>query len=705
MRYFEANQPIEGFDDDILESDLPHHRPPASREFLPVHSASENNSSEEDDEEATQETFTHRNQTPINTPGKYGSPIPRTFVPRLDTNTFQLTKDELRSLQLPPETIDSSGTLILLPIGESLTFVGTASVTLLHGTINLLGTPLRPSLRCHRVYSPRSSPLASLEAVKLEVSFTEEDFVSFLSPRDSTGRILPQRVQNAMLDSHSVIIIQPLHTGIKGLGKICPTFDSVFDVNSDIREREADVAIGVGGFYMVDPISRPHPQIQPFFLPESWSRALDAVAPLLPPSEDAIHSLTIKPFVGLVRGPKKCGKSTFARTLLNRLISRYRQVAFLDCDLGQSEFSPGGMVSLHVISNPVFGPSFTHPTLPYRAHYVGHTTPRSSPAYYLSCIQALMQTYLMDVQYAYQETLIDGFSDQEETEVKTKEVRDNRSEMFIPLVVNTQGWIKGLGGDLLRNIEEIVEATAIFDMDVQSGAFPRQQAQPPSARLYTIRPILNSPLATYYTPTDYRSLSILSYFHCHFPSRGDDGVRAWTTDLPLCARQPWEVNCLEAIDLIVLFGAGFEDVVPEELDRAINCGVVALVCDEDLRMDPPDPKFDSLWPYTQGVSAPSPTTSYCAGLAIVRGVDVMTRTLHLLTPLPPAVFSKCRVLVKGELELPIWGMLDYREGFAEGVAGVKWEKVPYLQMGSRDSKAVGGTRRRIRRNLMRRGQM
>ncbi|KAF8590265.1 hypothetical protein K439DRAFT_174961 [Ramaria rubella] len=144
-----------------------------------------------------------------------------------------------------------------------------------------------------------------------------------------------------MLDSHSVIIIQPFHTGIKGLGKICPTFDGVFDINSDIREREADVAVGVDGFHMVnkmrrsfykyvgsnipvkvDPISRPHVhrQIQPFFLPESWSQSLDAVVSLLAPY--TTHSLTIKPFVGLVRGPKKCGESTFARTLLNRLISR-----------------------------------------------------------------------------------------------------------------------------------------------------------------------------------------------------------------------------------------------------------------------------------------------------------------------------------------------------------------------------------------------
>lgn len=37
--------------------------------------------------------------------------------------------------------------------------------------------------------------------------------------------------------------------------------------------------------------------------------------------------------------------------------SRYRRVAFLECDLGQSEFTPGGMVALHLVENYVFGGS------------------------------------------------------------------------------------------------------------------------------------------------------------------------------------------------------------------------------------------------------------------------------------------------------------------------------------------------------------
>lgn len=34
---------------------------------------------------------------------------------------------------------------------------------------------------------------------------------------------------------------------------------------------------------------------------------------------------------------------------------RYRRVAFLECDLGQSEFTPAGMVALTIVDKPLFG--------------------------------------------------------------------------------------------------------------------------------------------------------------------------------------------------------------------------------------------------------------------------------------------------------------------------------------------------------------
>jgi polynucleotide 5'-hydroxyl-kinase GRC3/NOL9 len=56
-----------------------------------------------------------------------------------------------------------------------------------------------------------------------------------------------------------------------------------------------------------------------------------------------------------VKGPKGSGKSTFTRMLVNRLLLRHKQVAYLDCDTGQTEFTPPGMVSLHILSEPIHG--------------------------------------------------------------------------------------------------------------------------------------------------------------------------------------------------------------------------------------------------------------------------------------------------------------------------------------------------------------
>lgn len=101
-------------------------------------------------------------------------------------------------------------------------------------------------------------------------------------------------------------------------------------------------------------------------LPPSWSSTISSILPALEREE-----VDFSRHVYLVRGAKKCGKSTFAKTLLNNLVTRYvvylsvllqyllelryRKVAFLECDIGQSEFTPGGMVALSLVSSPVFG--------------------------------------------------------------------------------------------------------------------------------------------------------------------------------------------------------------------------------------------------------------------------------------------------------------------------------------------------------------
>ncbi|CAJ0827395.1 1205_t:CDS:2, partial [Entrophospora sp. SA101] len=51
---------------------------------------------------------------------------------------------------------------------------------------------------------------------------------------------------------------------------------------------------------------------------------------------------------------------------------------------------------------------------------------------------------------------------------------------------------------------------------------------------------------------------------------------------------------------------------------------------------------------------PSPTEHQCLGLAIIRSIDPTNHTFHILTPLPPTILFKTNAIMKGNLELPIW---------------------------------------------------
>ncbi|KAF8654881.1 hypothetical protein AX16_003342 [Volvariella volvacea WC 439] len=609
-------------------------------------------------------------------------------------NVLTLSSDKIGSLLNTP--VSRPGMLLALAEGESVTFLGNYSLAVLQGSISLLGTPVSHSDRLHDIFAVRSAPLPVLEWASSEGT-------------SHVPKQLPTALRDFIQRPAAILLILELRSGIEGLGKVVKTFDPAFFV-SPSPEFES-----IGLQMLTHQLKDTHP----FVSPDSWTTALKS----LTESSDA--------GIYLVKGAKRSGKSSFSRLLLNRLLTRYKRVAFLECDLGQSEFTPAGMVALNVISKHIFGPPFSHPSLPSFAHYIGSTSPKSSPAHYLAAIQALIESYRLDIR----SPLLDDSPSSSDL------ITD-----VIPLVVNTMGWTKGLGADLSRQVEEIIEPTHIFEFDaLPEPGWPAQyrtlwassESNPystgPASKHFTLTPIPPSPLFTNYTPIDHRSISILSYFYALFPRSSspqnfyEDRIACrWKTDVPLCARHPYEVDWSVAVDKFVLSGAGYEDVVSEEVHRVLNGAVVGLVevspgglddnylvqansgaegNSENISGTNSLPKG---LPYVQGALVPSPSLSQCRGLALIRSLDPgVDSRMHLLTPLPLRFLADARVVVKGELELPIWGMVDYRNGYSApdtgGAATNGKENVPYLQWAK--GEGVGSQRRRVRRNLMRRSQM
>lgn len=74
--------------------------------------------------------------------------------------------------------------------------------------------------------------------------------------------------------------------------------------------------------------------------------------------------------------------------ILSIVYRRYRRVAFLECDVGQSEFTPGGMVALNVVSSPVFG-TFTKKLLMHETKRTPQDPPLLTSAYRIELITSV----------------------------------------------------------------------------------------------------------------------------------------------------------------------------------------------------------------------------------------------------------------------------------------------------------------------------
>ncbi|KAE9411212.1 hypothetical protein BT96DRAFT_982985 [Gymnopus androsaceus JB14] len=631
----------------------------------------------------------------------------------------------------------SSRTLIALKPSETLTLLGTYRLTVIHGFVEVGGAILHQG--SHNVFAPRSSPLPCIQA---------------LSPSPVSSP-LPHRVETAITKGDIVIILQELRTGVEGLGKVCRTFEGVFGAHPrDIVNRLDDASADALRLKGVQIITQNSKYISGLTIPSSWGRALDKIYPALADLADRNADIEMEdengeemptplPDIYLVKGPKKIGKSSFARALVNRLLTRYHRVAYLECDLGQSEFTPGGMVALNVIHNPLLGPPFTHPTLPARAHLLGAFSPKTSPGHYIEAVRDL-------VEFWGREISVGPDSDLAGSDSIEKTVTPPRFST-VPLVVNTMGWAKGLGADLSRKVEETLldclssslaslafgfgskierSEMHVYDFEYEyelangHGSIPRSQQQfddpqihgPHRAHLYSFHghgavstpsfsssqkihlhrmepapihgtsgttTLTTATALSNFSAADHRALNILSYFHAIFPSpvsASSDSFRAynfrapihttqWDTSLPLLARPPYQVDVAAAVDKVILLpGAGAEEVVESEIERVLGGAVVGLVSFEPgtLNLDQESSSSKKLKtktkiPYSPSLSSsslpsyPSPTNSSAFGIALIRSVAPGGSHLHVLTPLPPALCTSTRMIVKGEMELPVWG--------------------------------------------------
>ncbi|KDE04810.1 hypothetical protein MVLG_04774 [Microbotryum lychnidis-dioicae p1A1 Lamole] len=403
----------------------------------------------------------------------------------------------------------------------------------------------------------------------------------------------------------------------------------------------------------------------------------------------------------LVEGPKRVGKSTFSKLVLHQLLSRFMAVAYLDTDLGQPEFMPPGFVSLNVITSPQLGPSFTHLSVPMASYFIGQTSPANDPTSYLDAIHKLYQLFEHEVEYAFAEetrsTRRRGPQAQSSTSKDGTKATDR-----IPLLINTHGWKKGLGADLLSKLKMNVQPTHIFAFDHdQEDDFPTSMGTKGGPIVHRMKAAPPSPLDSKWSSFDLRILQLVSYFNAVFltstsDSSGSTFVASWDCLEPLVRRRPIVLDWTTSLSNVIILDS---EIDYDQALYALNGSLVAIVEPSEVNDEDVTPNLSSNFPYDAHTSI---TSTRAHGLALVRSIDVPSKSLHLLTPIPRPQTDRI-ALVRGiELDIAVGLLMDplTTGGVENGVAGVGWKDVPYLSVEGGQS----GGRKKVRRNLMRRGQ-
>ncbi|KAM4015376.1 polynucleotide 5'-hydroxyl-kinase NOL9 [Anomaloglossus baeobatrachus] len=341
-----------------------------------------------------------------------------------------------------------------------------------------------------------------------------------------------------------------------------------------------------------------------------------------------------------VCGPKNVGKSTFNRYLINQLLQHIPRIDYLDCDLGQTEFTPPGCISLIHVTKPVLGPPFTQQRDPHKMVYFGDTT----------CEQD-MERFIESVKY-----VITGYK------------RNH------PLIINTMGWVKGFGLLLLIDLIHLLSPSHIVQMTLKdnnmmelltpeyirnsSGFMTKSQAQCRHRNLnyfddeeeaecrHQPHPKTLKQHHLIHIESDFNGAGDTNNMLCHNWILRDLAMSGYISKLqqfdpdqiiPLNGLLPYEVP-FNSVALRVIH----TDVAPSHIMYSVNASWVGLchILDDIDRQDS-GPVLLTQTPICD-----------CLGFGIIRGVNIKKKIYHILTPLPPETLRLVNCLLIGNVSIP-----------------------------------------------------
>lgn len=525
---------------------------------------------------------------------------------------------EGEALHLCAERDDQKNHAVLvMQKDQTLCFRGKCFLTCLLGRVEVMGFIIEEGQESYPLFSPASHcPLTirALESLnhprdgKSEASNILQEYL----PTVSRKKMLKRVTSNS-----SIILLEPMETPLTRFLSSFTELSQVFSPPmTELMSAVLDTPLnGLGVIPLMNSVKG-----------HSMSRSCrDALNTLVNACRGDMDGCAVI----FVCGTKNVGKSTFVRTLINTLLNHTTSVDYLEADLGQTEFTPAGCLSLLTVRDPLLGPPFTHQHTPEHMIYYGQSSCETDLDRYLESLKSLWRRRPLS-----RET---------------------------PIVINTMGWVKGFGFDLLVDmvrffpISHVVQLghSGITQCPALTPEFLRTahgfQTHPPAPTA------LDEFTETHCPPRSYTHLLVQSEFegvgrqgtskHQRSNELRELSLLAYLSQLqppepgpvrPLHSLTPYQVP-----HAAVALGVIHCEVVPGHMFYAANASLVGLCCLGEKVSSRGGPVLLSQAPLCP-----------CVGFGVLRGIDMERGLYFLLTPVDPSVLRKVNCLLLGAISLP-----------------------------------------------------
>uniref|UniRef100_A0A8C1SAS8 Polynucleotide 5'-hydroxyl-kinase NOL9 n=1 Tax=Cyprinus carpio TaxID=7962 RepID=A0A8C1SAS8_CYPCA len=512
--------------------------------------------------------------------------------------------------------------VLVMKQGQVLCFRGKCLLTCLYGHVQVLGFTIEEGQQPYPLFSPPSHCPLTITALGNNPPSSKNKKEGLLEAKAIVRKYFssePSKKLMSEVDSDScVVLLEPLDTPLTRFLTSFSELSEIFGLNS--KELKSQAAVYNPVLSAVGVTALRGPCAQGLVVSRSYREAISSLL-------SAWAGEFVRCPIILVCGGKSSGKSTFNRHLMNSLLNHTASVEYLECDLGQTEFTPPGCLSLNTVTEPLLGPPFTHLRDPEHMVYYGQADCQADIDRYLESLKSLWRH-------------VSGES---------------------PVIINTMGWIRGHGFQILIDLIRLFSVTHVVQLSF--GNAPQCQLLTPdllrTARGWQTHP--PTPPTLTEEPASHPSIRSHVFFsvQSEFEGAGTSGVMQHQRsnelrDLALLSYfsqlqspEPGPIRPLHCLipyqvpHSAVAVGVTHCEVAPNNILYAANASIVGLCCLSEKVMGRGGPVVLSQTPICQ-----------CVGLGVLRGVDMARGLYFLVTPVSPSVLRHVNCLLLGEITLP-----------------------------------------------------